>query len=279
MDKKVLGTLLMLVTAVLYGLEPILAKAVLQDSGALDVQFIRCAIAAVLLVPFLAFEKINLKKGSLRNAAILGFIGMGIASTLYYLGLKLTGGLDAILIERSYPFLVFILSVIFLKEVITRRKIVGSSLVILGTFVVILEGFAGGGASLIGDLLVVGAMLTWAVWIIIAKMLVTDTNELFLAFIGFIMGAISVFIYAGGLITPVLSPVMLGLGVLSALAWVFYFKALKLITASKATVIESTAPFFTFIFTIVIMSSIPSFYGILATFVIIAGLLLLSRED
>jgi len=279
MDKKVLGALLMLVTAVLYGLEPMMAKSVLQDSGALDVQFIRCVIAAVFLVPFLAFEKIKLKKGSLKNAAILGFIGMGIASTLYYLGLKLTGGLDAILIERSYPFLVFILSVVFLKEVITRRKITGSCLVILGTFAVILEGFAGGGASLTGDLLVVGAMLTWAVWIIIAKTLVKDTNELFLAFIGFVMGAVSVFIYAGGSIAPVLSPVMLGLGVLSALAWVFYFKALKLITASKATVIESTAPFFTFIFTIIIISGIPSFYEILATFGIIAGLVLLSKEN
>lgn len=280
-NKKVIGTFFLLCVAILYGLEPIVAKLILERNDPMQVQFMRYSIAAILLLPLLFTKPIKrLTKKQIFHILLLGFLGMGIASPLFYLGLKLTTGLNATLIEKSYPFLVFILAFFCLKERITIRKVFGTSLVILGVVLILSSSFLTEGTSItLGNLIVLGAMMAWAVWIILAKSFVKDIDPEILTVSGFIVGLFAMSVYLKGAIIPIFTLQMLILGIISALAWLLYFKGLKYITAMKATAIESTAPFFTAIFTMSILVILPSLYEFIAIFLVIPGLLLLIKEE
>lgn len=269
-----------MLAAILYGLEPVIAKPILERNDPMQVQFMRYSIAAILLLPFLLTKQIRkLTKKQILNILLLGFLGMGLASPLFYLGLKLTTGLSAVLIERSYLFLVFILAYLCLKERITTKKIFGTALVILGVLLILSSGFLVEEISVtLGNLLILGAMIIWAIWIILAKLFVENVHPVILTISGFIIGLPIVAIYLKGAIIPILTLPMFVLGIVVALSWLFYFEGLKRITATKATIIESTAPFFTAVFTILILSKIPSLYEIVAIFLVIPGLLLLAKE-
>lgn len=279
-NKNILGTIFLMLAAMLYGLEPVVAKSILAHNNFMQVQFMRCGIAAILLLPFLMKQSQGLakiKKRQIFNILLLGFLGMGLASSLFYFGLKLTTGLSAILIERSYPFLVFILAYFFLKERVAVKKISGAILIMLGVLLIILPGFQTAGI-MIGNLFILGAMIIWAFWIILAKFFVKDINPIFLAMSGFVMGLLAAVTYLKGNIIPIFTLPMFTLGIIVALSWFLYFKGLQYITSIKATLIESTAPFFTAIFTILILMKIPNVYEIIAMFLVISGLLFLVKE-
>ncbi len=280
-NKLIVGTILLIFSAILYGLEPVIAKSLLREYAPMEVQFMRYIIAIVLLSPFLFIGKSfkRLTKKQIFSIILLGFLGMGIASPLFYAGLKQTSGLAAILIERSYPFLVFIFAYIFLKEKITIKKLFGVILVIFGTALIVFYSFiAQGTSTFIGNLIILGAMIVWSVWIILAKILIKNIEPLLLTASGFIVGLPFVILYQGGAINLIFTFRMFVLGIIVALSWLLYFKGLKYITAMKATIIEASAPFFTAIFTFLILTKIPDFFEILAIFLVVPGLILISSE-
>lgn len=280
-NKITLGTIFLLCTATLGGLEPIVAKLILENNEPMQVQFMRLSIAAVLLLPFLFTKPLRrLTKKQVFQIILLGFLGTGVASSLYYFGLKYTTSLSASLLQYSYPFLVFIFAYLFLQEKITIKKIVSALLIVSGILLIFLPSFTVEESTrTLGNLLALGAMVVWAIWIILAKSFVKDIPPEILAASGFIIGLIPVTVYLKGLIIPIFTLPMFLLGVIIALFWLSYFKGLKYITAAKATVIESSAPFFTAVFTILILMKIPSFYEIGAVFLVIPGLLILAKEE
>jgi len=280
-NEKIAGMLFLLFAAILAGLESVIAKPILENNNPLQVQFMSRCIAAILLLPLLFGQPIKrLTKKQIFNIVLLGFLWTGVVSPLFYIGLKLTTSLSATLIQYSYPFLVIILAYFFLKEKITVRKIIGTSLIVMGVFSVLFAGFSGGESStMLGNLIVLAAMIIGAVWTILAKSFVKNISPEVLTASGLIVGLFAVAIYLKGIIIPIFTFQIFILGITIALFWFFYFKGLKYITATKAAAIESTAPFFTAIFTIFILIRLPGLYEIIAVFLIIQGLLFLAKEE
>jgi drug/metabolite transporter (DMT)-like permease len=100
--------------------------------------------------------------------------------------------LNGILIERSYPFLVFFLSYRFLKEKPTSKKVLGSILVIIGVVLMVTTGFLNEGTpSLKGDVIVFFSMFSFALWIIFAKRILKSSNEILVIMTSYVAGAIA----------------------------------------------------------------------------------------
>lgn len=109
------------------------------------------------------------------GVAGLGFIGYYMASFLDFLGLVHVGAGVGRLIQFLYPTLVLLLSFLFLKKRPTRREIGALAMCYLGIALVVsnqLDATPQGKAFLFGTLLILGAALCYAIYLVAGSQLV-----------------------------------------------------------------------------------------------------------
>lgn len=99
-----------------------------------------------------------------------GLIGFTVNQMLYSWGLHLTTASHSGLIFTITPLFVFGMSQVLGHVHLGRRDVLGLALGVLGSALIIGWPASGtaGGASVLGDLLTVGAAITWGVWTILA---------------------------------------------------------------------------------------------------------------
>lgn len=131
------GTVLALMTSVLWGITPILDKIGVGKASPSAVMAIRftttffCVIPLFFL-PRLRSEIVNLDSrtvGCIVSAAILSAI-MGI--TMYFMAMKTMEATQVTPICASYPLMTFVLGVIILHEPLTLMKTLGTILTVAG---------------------------------------------------------------------------------------------------------------------------------------------------
>jgi drug/metabolite transporter (DMT)-like permease len=99
-----------------------------------------------------------------------GLVGFTVNQMFYSWGLHLTTASHSGLIFTVTPLFVFGMSQVLGHIRLGRRDVLGLALGVVGAVLIIgwpAEG-AAGGASVLGDLLTVGAAITWGVWTILA---------------------------------------------------------------------------------------------------------------
>lgn len=127
---------------------------------------------------------------------LLEMIGTTLNLSLLYIGLTKTSAIETSLITTTAPLFVVLLSIIFLKEREERNEWLGILLSFLGMIVITLlpvlnTGFISKEASLIGNLLIVTAIITESSYFITAKKQYKKIPKLFVATISFIVGSVS----------------------------------------------------------------------------------------
>lgn len=135
---------------------------------------IRFAIASAILVP-MAWRGGGLRRVPLRDlgAAVLqAFFGAFLFTVLILEGVARTSAVDAALITSAIPAATLLLSVVMLGERLTLRRAAAVCLATAGVATVALQGAKGGGShSLLGNLLVVCAVFSEAMFTVLAKRL------------------------------------------------------------------------------------------------------------
>lgn len=157
---------------VLWGLSFIASKRALASGfQTFSLAFVRFLVAAVILVPILIVREGSLKmpKGSFLRLLASSLLGMTGYFFFEYSGLKRTSASTASLIIAAVPALTLIYGVLFKKQKYQKVCYLGVILSLVGVFFIVRYGAAGGGDTLAGDLLIVGACLCW-----IGYMEVTD---------------------------------------------------------------------------------------------------------
>lgn len=91
----------------------------------------------------------------------------------FVFGVKLSSPVDASIITTSMPLIALILSAIFLKEAINGRKVAGIALGGIGALMLVMGAptcpLRGGGSYIWGDLLVLFAQFSYALYIVLFK--------------------------------------------------------------------------------------------------------------
>ncbi|MBL8045933.1 MAG: DMT family transporter [Anaerolineales bacterium] len=167
---RLVGFLLIILSAAAFGTLAIFARWA-DDAGADGVTtlFFRFALSAVVMVSVLLLRREAWPRGAdLVRLILMGGVGYFGQSLCYVTAIQYApAGLVALLLYL-YPIFVTILSVIFLKEKLTRAKIVALVLASLGTALTVApEEGAVGGQQWIGIGLAVLAAAIYSIYILV----------------------------------------------------------------------------------------------------------------
>ena len=161
--------------ALLWAINWVLARGMREASGPFAMAFGRWLVAMLVIWPFawrhLArdWPQIRARRGVL---VLLGLTGAGGYNALSYVGVAHTTALNAMLLNAIVPFFIMALAWLLLRESLRATQVAGLCVSLAGACWIIA---AGDPARLLalsfnpGDLIVVTAMLSWAVYTVIIR--------------------------------------------------------------------------------------------------------------
>jgi len=170
-QNEIKGTLLILLTAIISGIAIVANKFFVVKIDPLMFTALRAFfIGLIFLIISIYISKTTtkkFKKASWKSLILIGIIGGGLAFWLFFTGLKLTTAGRAAFLHKTLPIYATILALIFLKEKITKRQLTAMLIMIGGLLLMELTKISS--QIRIGDLLVLGATVLWAIENTISK--------------------------------------------------------------------------------------------------------------
>lgn len=145
----------------------IVVKAANEQIPPVTFAFLRFGIAAVTLLIGLRIMEggISLPRRDLLPILGLGALGFGVYQILWSIALQDIPAGDSALLVATTPVITALLAVWSGADVLTRTKLLGSLVSFSGVAVIVASGPGLNlGASLLGDLLTLGAALCWSVY-------------------------------------------------------------------------------------------------------------------
>jgi drug/metabolite transporter (DMT)-like permease len=172
---RALPYLLLLITAASFSGNWVAARAVNLEVPPFALSFWRWAIAAAVLLPFVAGqlrEDAPLIRRHLPLLAAFGAVGAGGFTLLGYWGVSYTTAINATLLNSSLPLFVVSLSWLLLGLTVSGRQLVGLVLSLAGVVTIVSAGSLRTLAQLElnpGDFLILGGALLWAIYTVMLK--------------------------------------------------------------------------------------------------------------
>jgi len=166
-----IGVFLIIVSGISFGAAAIFARFAYEaGTNPITLLFLRFGIASICMIFIILVRKNPLPRGRiLIGLVLMGALGYVGQSFCYFTGLTLaSAGLVALLLYL-YPAIVTVISVIFLKEPVSKLKITALVLALAGTVLTI--GPAGGGQPL-GIILSLGAAFIYSIYILVGSKIV-----------------------------------------------------------------------------------------------------------
>ena len=155
---------------VLWGGTYVITRWALDDAGPFFVLWARLSIAALVLIPFAMRRGLGIHHVLDKRLIGFGLTGMILHLGLEIVGLEFTSASSAALVIATAPAVTAVFSVAFLGERLTGARWAGVAASVLGV-VLVTGGMEEGGFPLgwLGNLLVFGGVLMWAVFTVQGK--------------------------------------------------------------------------------------------------------------
>lgn len=175
-SRRSLALVMLVATMVVWGSTFVITKAAAKDIAPMMLATLRFLTAAVVLLPY-AWLKGNWRSlpKPMPWGALLGMALTGIATFTIAFNYALVYGSasQGALIYALVPAAVAVAAVVFLKERMSKRRIAGIVLSIVGVGLVALGGESDSSSPqpLLGAAWMIGAVLSWAAYTIFAKRL------------------------------------------------------------------------------------------------------------
>ena len=241
---------------VAFGLSFVATKYALRGFEPLLLALLRFALAGGILwlVWRLRLGPERVARGELRRLALLGFVSLTVYFSFENLGIARTSASEASILIAAIPLFVVILNTFTLRERTTARQWAGIVLSFAGIAALMLLGGSAGGAnggSLTGNLLVLAASLSAAVYSILARHLLVSRPALFVTTFQNLFGALFMLplALAEAALVGVRGPTQGAVGgllfltlVCSITAYLLLNYAFRFLAASKVTVFINLTP-------------------------------------
>ncbi|NKB20670.1 MAG: EamA family transporter [Alphaproteobacteria bacterium] len=168
---------MLIMTAVFWSATAVAVRASAGEIPPHSFTFWRWAIAFLVFLPFAhkpfwqqraIYQKHWLMMCGLSFTGITGF------TIFYFLGLQITTAINASVLSGATPIAIVIVSFIILRIRLTPAVIAGTLLGIIGSLVIILNVDLGAISTMefgVGDLFIVAAMTSWAIYTVCLKWL------------------------------------------------------------------------------------------------------------
>lgn len=292
-NERIKSYILLLIVTAIWGIAGPVIKYTLPDFPPMIFLTYRFFISSILMIPIvLVFKpKFPKSKREIFMLTLAGLFGSSINLGLMFFGYDKSNVLDASIIGNTAPVFVVLGGVILLKEKITKKEFVGIAITLLGTIIVAIEplfnGWQIGERSIIGNLLIVLANITWVLYIVITKKeLQHKISVLLMTTYMFVLGFITTLPFAliqteglGNLLLMIsLAPFKAHMGVWymavlsGSLAYFLYQEGQKKIEASEATLFGYLSPLFAAPLAIFWLKENITIPFLIGTAIVVAGL-------
>ena len=157
--------------ALLFSLNYIISKIALGTFNPIVFAYLRVVGSAIVLNLLLRHsEKERLPRGDAWRLVGYAMLAVVINQTLFLGGLSLTSAHVAAILITSVPVFALAGAIAMGRERATAAKFLGIGLALAGALLVVGgEGFAGATKSLVGDLLIIGNSLSYAMYLVLSK--------------------------------------------------------------------------------------------------------------
>ncbi len=164
----------LILTAIIWGSALVVTKSLLQEIGPFTAAVLRFFVAWVILAPFAFRQGYRLSLAVRPTFLLFGLTGIALYIAMTNVGLVYTAASSAALVQAAIPAVTTLLSVLLLKERVSRRQLLGIGLSIAGLLLVTgINMNQTGSAPLMGNLFIFGGVLAWAVYTVQGKKLVS----------------------------------------------------------------------------------------------------------
>lgn len=241
------GIVFGLVAAAIWGGMYVVSKVVLAVVPPFALLAVRLLLGAASLAAVVAYTKTwpRLTPRLWLQALAVGVLGYGVSLGFQFTGTKLSTAANGAVITAATPAFVYLFAWLLLREEVGLRRIVALLLSTVGVLLVIDPSQAQLNRQLwMGNLLLVGAAVTWALYSVFVRRATQQIDTLaftFIAFLGGLIVAIPVGLWElqsqpVGHLDPGLVAGILYLGVVStAVAAYLWNKAFELLEAGVAS--------------------------------------------
>jgi drug/metabolite transporter (DMT)-like permease len=226
-------------------------------------------------------------RAELPELLTVGLLGFTLNQILYAWGLSLTTASHSGLIFTGTPLVVFALSHALGHATISRVDLVGLALGVGGALLIIgwPDGEAVGGASLLGDLLTVGAVVTWGLWTVLAAPILRRRGTLDGTFWISVTGTLGLVPFAlPGLVTQdwalpwwVVPGILYGGLVGGALGTLLWYAAVRHIGPARTAIYANMESFFAVLAATLLLGERVTAGAVVGGVAVVAGVLLTRR--
>lgn len=270
MRKETLGTILALATAFISGLAIPINKIFVVGLDPTVFTAVRALFIGIIFFVIASFQskskRKKFKKVPWGYLLAIAVIGGSFAFLLFFSGLKLTTGGRAAFFHKTLPFYITIFAFLFLKEKVSQKQVLALAIMLIGCTLIYSAKISPSEFWLdpsLGDLLVVGATVLWAIENTIArKVMIKGESNFVVSFArmfigGIILLAIVMLQDKMSLLLALTTQQMINLIISIAILFGYVFSwywSIKLINVSKASTLLLLAPVISLILGIIIFS-------------------------
>jgi drug/metabolite transporter (DMT)-like permease len=286
MNQKAVGVAAILIAAVMWSIELILAKFSYANSDYLHTTAIGLVFAAITSLVYIFFTKGTLKieKNHLPVLAVIALLATVVAETVYFYALTKTSIVNVIVLGHTQPIFIALFGYFFLKkDKLNKMDYTGMAFMIIAGVMVTTKTFQNLLSLNIGtstDLLVIGAAVIWAVTAILARKYLHELNAGTVVFYRYTIAAFVlcsyIFITSDlkiANIYQILIGVVLGIGI------IMYYESIKRIKAAQAGALELSAPFFAAVFGYLFFKESVTLMQISGMLLMFVGVYFLSKKE
>ena len=184
----------LLATAVFLGTNPVAVKFAVGYIPPMPFVTMRFVLAGLVLWGILRLfdPKGGLERSDFWAMAGLGLVGIALNNLLFTHGVSMTSASNTALVVATAPLWGMLLAFVLGWERPKLKGIVGVGLALLGVAVIVYRGLGDSGASLSGDLLVMGAAACWGSYAVLSLPLLERYSPLAVAAYSMLFGGLAV---------------------------------------------------------------------------------------
>jgi len=233
-------------------------------------------------------EKAPLTRGDLWRLVVSGLSGVSVNQMLFLLGISYSSPTDAALIFAFTPVAVLLGARFLYGETLSLTKVLGIALAIFGGAIVLTgRGLSLDDPGVLGNSILMIAMLAWSSYTLLGKELMRRTNALRANFYAFGVAALSLlpfswFVLADFDWTAPGWSGWIGLfylaGLTSTVAFTLWTWALERLEASQVAVFTNVQPALTAFLAWVFLGDVPTLAVVIGGVLVIGGVVLVQRR-
>lgn len=280
--------LALIIANIIWGAAAPIFKFALQNIPPFTLAFIRFFFAGLIFVPFVINKWQPLTVRQWIEIILVGFFGVTINISFFFLGLGKTESINAPIIASSGPIFIYLLSVQFLKEKPKLKVFTGMLIGLVGVLIIILSPIFLGQkqytfGAIEGNLFFLIATLGTVFQTIVGKDILRKINSFQVTLISFLFGSLTFLPFMKNELVSWsftnldirgIVGIIFGIFLSSALAYYLYYWGISKIKAQEVGIFSYICPVTAVFIAIPLLQEYPDLFFFLGSVFVFGGIYL-----